>query len=83
VKSILTKREEEILILILEEITSSEIAAKLNLSVRTVDTHRKNILRKTNCKTLVGVIKFAIKAGLIEDYHFKRESGKKMRYPPA
>jgi DNA-binding CsgD family transcriptional regulator len=72
VKNILTKREEEILILILEERTSSDIAGLLHLSVRTVDTHRKNILRKTECKTLISLIKFSIKAGLVEGFHFRK-----------
>jgi DNA-binding NarL/FixJ family response regulator len=56
----LSSREKEIISLICQELTSAEIAEKLFLSPLTVETHRKNILRKTNSKTLVGLIKFAI-----------------------
>lgn len=55
----LSSREKEIISLICQELTSAEIADKLFLSPLTVETHRRNILRKTNCKTLVGLIKFA------------------------
>ena len=56
----LSEREKEIISLICQEFTSAEIADKLFLSPLTVETHRKNILRKTNSKTIVGLIKFAI-----------------------
>jgi len=56
----LSKREKEIIALICQELTSVEIAEKLFLSPLTVETHRKNILHKTNSKTIVGLIKFAI-----------------------
>ncbi|PIP55033.1 MAG: DNA-binding response regulator [Bacteroidetes bacterium CG23_combo_of_CG06-09_8_20_14_all_32_9] len=56
----LTSRELEILKLICQEYSSSEIASKLFISKFTVDTHRKHILHKTNSGTLVGLIKFAI-----------------------
>lgn len=55
----LTSREKEILKLVCEECTTEEIAQKLFISVHTVDTHRKNILKKTRCRTIVGLIKFA------------------------
>ena len=56
----LSSREKEIISLICLELTTAEIADKLFLSPLTVETHRKNILRKTNSKTIVGLIKFAI-----------------------
>jgi DNA-binding NarL/FixJ family response regulator len=56
----LSAREKEIISLICQELTSAEIAEKLFLSPLTVETHRRNILRKTNSKTIVGLIKFAI-----------------------
>lgn len=56
----LTPREKEILELIVQEYSSQEIAEKLNISKRTVDTHRVNIMEKTNSTTLVGLIKYAI-----------------------
>jgi DNA-binding NarL/FixJ family response regulator len=60
----LSAREREILGLIVKEFTSEEIADKLCISKKTVDNHRANILEKANCKSTVGLVKFAIKAGL-------------------
>lgn len=56
----LTKREKQILQLVIKENTSAEIAGKLKISPRTVETHRKNILRKTGAKSIVGLVKYAI-----------------------
>jgi DNA-binding NarL/FixJ family response regulator len=56
----LTPREKEILELIIKEYSSQEIAEKLHISKRTVDTHRINIMEKTNSHTLIGLIKYAI-----------------------
>lgn len=64
--ALLTPREIEIIKLIMEELSSEEIADKLFISKRTVDTHRKNIIQKTNTKTLVGLLKFAIENNLAE-----------------
>ena len=75
-KTLLTDREKEILKLVLDESSSQEIATALNLSIRTVETHRKNILRKTGCRSLLGLFKLSIKAGLADGYHFKTPSGK-------
>lgn len=60
----LTTREREILSLIVKEFTSEEIATKLFISKKTVDNHRANILEKTNSKSTVGLVKFAIRMGL-------------------
>ncbi len=65
-KSTLTQREKEVLELIVQEYTSKEIAEKLFISKQTVDTHRINIMQKTDCKTLVGLIKYAIQSGYIK-----------------
>jgi DNA-binding NarL/FixJ family response regulator len=62
----LTTREIEIVKLIMEEYSSEEIAGKLFISKRTVDTHRKNIIQKTSTRTLVGLIKFAIENNLVD-----------------
>ena len=62
---ILTKREKQILELILEELTNHEIAEKLFVSPRTIDSHRRNLLQKTNSKNTVGLIKFAYKNEII------------------
>ena len=61
----LSEREIEILKLIVEEYSSEQIAEKLFISKRTVDTHRINILTKTNSKTLVGLIKYAVRMNII------------------
>ncbi len=65
-KSNLSKRELEILELIAKEFTSREIAEKLYISKLTVDSHRINLLEKTGSKSLVGLIKYAIKIGLVQ-----------------
>lgn len=61
----LSGREIEIIGLIAQEYSNEEIAEKLFISKRTVETHRKNINQKTNIKTVVGLIKFAIRNELI------------------
>ncbi len=65
VKPKLTERELEILKLISNEHSNAEIAGILFISERTVETHRKNMLRKTNNKTIVGLLKYAIEQQLI------------------
>jgi DNA-binding NarL/FixJ family response regulator len=62
----LTKREKEVLKLIAEEYTNPEIAEKLFLSARTIDTHRRNLLQKLRVKNTAGLVKIALKSGLIE-----------------
>ncbi len=61
----LTNREIQILELICKEYTSDEIAQKYNLSRRTIEGHRKNMLAKTGTKNMAGLIIFAIKEGII------------------
>ena len=56
----LTPREREVLSLICKELTTSEIAEKLFVSVNTIETHRKNLLSKTGSKNSIGLVKFAI-----------------------
>lgn len=63
---VLTDREVEVLKLIVAEYSSEQIAEKLFISKRTVDTHRINILAKTNSKTLVGLIKYAVRLNIID-----------------
>ena len=65
-KSALTKREKEILKLIAEEYSNPEIAEELFISIRTVDTHRRNLLDKLGAKNTAGLVKHALKIGLIE-----------------
>lgn len=61
----LTKREKEIMQLIAEGMTSSEIASKLFLSIYTVDTHRKNLLTKFEVNNTALLIKVAAKFGIV------------------
>ena len=55
----LTHREIEIIRLIARDMGNKQIADHLFISERTVETHRKNILRKTNTRTAIGLLKFA------------------------
>lgn len=61
----LTPREIEIVKLIADEFNNSKIGEKLFISERTVETHRKNIFRKTNTKSVAGLIKYAIDKKII------------------
>jgi DNA-binding NarL/FixJ family response regulator len=61
----LTNRELEVLKLVLEENSNEEMAEKLFISKRTVETHRMNIMEKTGCKNLIALYKFASRTGLI------------------
>lgn len=62
---LLSPRELEIIKLIMQEYSSEQIAEKLFISKSTVDTHRKNILEKSQMKTLVGLCKFAFRNHLL------------------
>jgi two-component system, NarL family, nitrate/nitrite response regulator NarL len=62
--SILSKRELEVLELIVQENTSEEIAQKLFISKKTVDNHRASLLEKTDSKSTIALIKYAIKCGI-------------------
>ncbi len=62
----LTAREKEIIQLIEKEMTNKQIAETLFLSERTVETHRKNIFRKTNTSSVIGLIKYAYEHKLIK-----------------
>jgi DNA-binding NarL/FixJ family response regulator len=61
----LSEREIEVLRLIAQEYSNGEIAEKLFISIRTVDTHRRNLLEKLQVKNTVGLVKYAISKGLI------------------
>jgi DNA-binding NarL/FixJ family response regulator len=61
----LTTREMEVLSMIAQEYSNGQIADKLFISIRTVDTHRRNLLDKLNLKNTAGLVKYAIEKGLI------------------
>ncbi len=62
----LTPREREVLTLIAEGLTNPEIAEKLVISVKTVDRHRENIMRKLNLHSRIDLVKYALRIGLID-----------------
>lgn len=62
---VLSEREIEILKLVCEEYSNAAIAAKLYLSVGTVDTHRKNIITKLGVNNTVGLVKYALQHQLL------------------
>lgn len=64
--NLLTAREKEIVQLVAEGYINKEIAARLDISVRTVDAHKNNIITKLKLKSSVDIVKFAIKHGLVE-----------------
>lgn len=64
----LTEREIEIIKLIADKHTNQEIAEKLFISIHTVYTHRKNIMKKLQLKSPVELILYAIDSGLIQPY---------------
>lgn len=60
----LTNREKEIIKLVVDGLTNKEIADKLCISVRTVDSHKNNIMQKLNLKSSIELVKYAIKNNL-------------------
>lgn len=63
----LTRREKEILQLIIDEKTTQEIADTLFLSVSTVETHRMNLINKLGVKNVAGLVKLTLERGLLKD----------------
>jgi two-component system, NarL family, nitrate/nitrite response regulator NarL len=61
----LTSREREVLVLIAEGKSNKEIADKLGIGVRTIETHRERIMRRLNIHSVAGLTKYAIANGLI------------------
>jgi DNA-binding NarL/FixJ family response regulator len=64
--NLLTEREIEILKLISLEFSGKEIGEKLFISAYTVETHRKNLIKKLNVKNTIGLVKYALKNNLIK-----------------
>lgn len=61
----LTRRELDVLIALTSGYANKEVARRLNISVRTVETHRQNLKNKLDIHTLAGLTKYAIEQGLI------------------
>lgn len=66
VSEYLTDREKDIIRLICHEFTTKEIADKLFLSERTIETHKQNIFEKTKSKNAVGLAIYAMRTGIVE-----------------
>ena len=62
----LSRRESEVLQLLAEGLTTNEIAEKLFTSKRTIETHRQNILEKTQTKNTAALIRLAVTQGLLD-----------------
>ena len=62
----LTDRERQILKLITQEVTNTDIALSLNISKRTVETHKKNIILKSGATNAIGLVKIALKNKLLK-----------------
>ena len=62
----LTPREQEIMVLLAEGLSSKEIADKLFISPKTVDNHRSNIFRKLNLHCVIELIRYAARLGIID-----------------
>jgi two-component system response regulator NreC len=62
----LTPRQREVLTLIAEGLSNQEIAADLDISVRTVERHRENIMKRLDLHTRVDLFKYALRKGLIQ-----------------
>lgn len=65
-RQVLTNREQEVLRLIAEGMPNKEVAKELSISVRTVEHHRLNIMRKLDVSNVAGLIKYAVKTRLID-----------------
>ncbi len=61
----ISKKEREVLQLVAEGEKTRDIAEKLSVSIKTVETHRRNIMKKLNIFSVAGLTKFAIKEGII------------------
>jgi two-component system response regulator NreC len=62
---ILTRREKEILKWVASGMANKNVAAKLKISVRTVETHRSHLIHKLGIKNTAGLVKYALNKGLI------------------
>jgi two-component system, NarL family, response regulator NreC len=60
----LTRREREVLVLVVDGLTNQQIADQLFISPRTVDTHRTNIMQKLNIHDLANLVRYAIEHGI-------------------
>jgi DNA-binding NarL/FixJ family response regulator len=62
---VLTPRQREVLQLIAEGLLSKEIAAQLGVSLKTVDTHRTELMRRLGIRGIAGLVRYAVRVGLV------------------
>lgn len=67
-KHVLTPREREVIQLLAEGKTSKEVAAALNLSVKTAETHRTNLMRKLDLHSVADLTLYAVRNGIVQIY---------------
>ena len=61
----ISRKEREVLQLVAEGVKTRIIAEKLNVSIKTIETHRRNIMKKLSIFSIAGLTKFAIKEGIV------------------
>ena len=70
----LTERERHVMRLLVEGMTSKQAATQLQISVRTVESHRINISRKLNFRSVAGLVRYAIGNGIVNCYPVPRQN---------
>jgi DNA-binding NarL/FixJ family response regulator len=63
---VLTTREREVIQLLAEGRTSKEVAVTLNLSVKTAETHRTNLMRKLGLHSVADLTRYAVRNGIVQ-----------------
>ncbi len=64
---VLSNREKQVLHFVAKEYTNQEIAEKIKISLRTVETHKRNLIKKLRVKNVVGLVRFALEQGQLLD----------------
>ena len=64
---VLSNREKEVLHYVAKEYTNQEIADEIDVSLRTVETHKRNLIKKLRVKNVVGLVRFALEQGPLLD----------------
>ena len=62
-----SQRENEVLRLIALGYSNKEIAARINLSIKTIEVHKANAMRKLNMRGRIDIVKFAVLQGWLDD----------------
>lgn len=62
----LTKKESEVVQLASEDLSNTEISIAMGVSIRTVEMHKYNILKKTGCRTMAGLLPILFRQGLLK-----------------